>query len=334
MQLTGGVDDQRHQLHGDPGQPPALRVDGGDGDRQPAVRPEERRGGCWRSPRTPAAAATAPARSMAAPKAAPGHVHSPPARPCACGVWQSSRLSTLQYWYGPTRVRWPCEYALISGRCGPCSRTSAHAPTPAADGQQTTTTASSTATAGFRVGFTRRSTAAAVRLAALAFLLDHHRPITAEAGNQRVTAEADDGLRQTQDQHATDGGEADPQFGVDQHAQRAAEHPGQLQRRLRTPERRCARFLGQVVLQRRVQRRLRDRARPRRDQGGDRRPSAGCRPPRRPARLPVTATVQRTTSTAGRPSRSRALAKLPAKLPIAAAAPIRPSMPSCTQPLA
>ena len=41
-----------------------------------------------------------------------------------------------------------------------------------------------------------------------------------------------------------------------------------------------------------------------------------------------TATVQRTTSTAGRPSRRRALVKLPAKLPIAAAAPIMPSMPT------
>ena len=38
----------------------------------------------------------------------------------------------------------------------------------------------------------------------------------------------------------------------------------------------------------------------------------------------VTAIVQRTTSCAGWPSFSRALAKLPAKLPIAAAAPIRP----------
>ena len=42
----------------------------------------------------------------------------------------------------------------------------------------------------------------------------------------------------------------------------------------------------------------------------------------------VTATVQRTTSTAGLPSCRRALAKLPAKLPMAAAAPIRPSMPT------
>ncbi len=40
----------------------------------------------------------------------------------------------------------------------------------------------------------------------------------------------------------------------------------------------------------------------------------------------VTAVVQRTTKTAGLPSCSRAAAKLPAKLPIAAAAPIMPSM--------
>ncbi|COZ07644.1 Uncharacterised protein [Mycobacterium tuberculosis] len=48
----------------------------------------------------------------------------------------------------------------------------------------------------------------------------------------------------------------------------------------------------------------------------------------------VTSTVQRTTSTAGLPSCRRALVKLPAKLPTAAAAPIRPSMPNCTHPLA
>lgn len=48
----------------------------------------------------------------------------------------------------------------------------------------------------------------------------------------------------------------------------------------------------------------------------------------------VTATVQRTTSTAGRPSLSRALVKLPTKLPIPAAAPIIPSMASWAQPLA
>ncbi|CNH74506.1 Uncharacterised protein [Mycobacterium tuberculosis] len=42
----------------------------------------------------------------------------------------------------------------------------------------------------------------------------------------------------------------------------------------------------------------------------------------------VTPTVQRTTRTAGLPSCSRALVKLPTKLPIAAAAPIMPSIPS------
>jgi len=42
----------------------------------------------------------------------------------------------------------------------------------------------------------------------------------------------------------------------------------------------------------------------------------------------VTATVQRTTSTAGRPSCRRAAAKFPAKLPMAAAAPMMPSMAS------
>ena len=45
----------------------------------------------------------------------------------------------------------------------------------------------------------------------------------------------------------------------------------------------------------------------------------------------LTATVQRTTRTAGLPSCRRALVKLPAKLPITAAAPIMPSMASCTQ---
>ena len=47
-----------------------------------------------------------------------------------------------------------------------------------------------------------------------------------------------------------------------------------------------------------------------------------------------TATVQRTTSTAGLPSFSRALVKLPTKLPIPAAAPMMPSMASCAQPSA
>ena len=48
----------------------------------------------------------------------------------------------------------------------------------------------------------------------------------------------------------------------------------------------------------------------------------------------VTAIAQRTTSRAGWPSLSRAAVKLPAKLPIAAAAPISPRMRSCSQPLA
>ncbi len=50
--------------------------------------------------------------------------------------------------------------------------------------------------------------------------------------------------------------------------------------------------------------------------------------------LAVTAMVQRTTTCAGWPSFMRALVKLPAKLPIAAAAPINPRMRSCSQPLA
>src|SRR3954468_23874396 len=48
----------------------------------------------------------------------------------------------------------------------------------------------------------------------------------------------------------------------------------------------------------------------------------------------VTATAHRTTSSAGKPSFSRAAVKLPAKLPIAAAAPITPRIRSCSQPLA
>ena len=40
------------------------------------------------------------------------------ARPASPGVSQSLRLSTSQYRYGPTRVRCPCEYALISGCWG------------------------------------------------------------------------------------------------------------------------------------------------------------------------------------------------------------------------
>jgi hypothetical protein len=48
----------------------------------------------------------------------------------------------------------------------------------------------------------------------------------------------------------------------------------------------------------------------------------------------VTATAARTTSSAGLPSCRRAAAKLPPKLPMAAAAPMVPRMPSCTQPLA
>ncbi|SKW59536.1 Uncharacterised protein [Mycobacteroides abscessus subsp. abscessus] len=43
----------------------------------------------------------------------------------------------------------------------------------------------------------------------------------------------------------------------------------------------------------------------------------------------VTALAQRTTSRAGRPSLSRALVALPAKLPIPAAAPTIPSIASC-----
>src|SRR5271163_5020303 len=77
-------------------------------------------------------------------------------------------------------------------------------------------------------------------LAALAFLLDHHRPVAAEARDQRIAVEADHGLRQAQDQHRLDDAEADPQVGVEQHTQSAAEYPRQLERRLRTPEGRRA----------------------------------------------------------------------------------------------
>src|SRR6202042_799312 len=73
-------------------------------------------------------------------------------------------------------------------------------------------------------------------LGALTFLLDHHRPVAAEARDQRIAVEADYGLRQAQDQHRLDDAEADPQVGVEQHTQCAPEHPRQLQRRLGTPE--------------------------------------------------------------------------------------------------
>src|SRR5271155_2270353 len=79
-----------------------------------------------------------------------------------------------------------------------------------------------------------------VRLPAPTFLLDHHRPVSAEARDQRIAVEADHGLRQAQDQHRLDDAEADPQVGVEQHTESAAEYPRQLERRLRTPEGRRA----------------------------------------------------------------------------------------------
>ena len=63
VQFAGLVDDQRHQLDGDPGQPPAMRIDGGDGDGQPAARPEERRRRGWPDPHRPATATRVPALS-------------------------------------------------------------------------------------------------------------------------------------------------------------------------------------------------------------------------------------------------------------------------------
>jgi len=42
MQSAGLVDDHCHQLDGDPGQSPMMRINGGDGDGQPIARAEER----------------------------------------------------------------------------------------------------------------------------------------------------------------------------------------------------------------------------------------------------------------------------------------------------
>src|SRR6202161_1960849 len=81
-----------------------------------------------------------------------GSTESTRSSPCVSGIWQSFGSSTLQYLYGPTRVRWPCEYALISGRRGPCSRASAHAPTPAAADATTKRITAGTAAAGLRLG--------------------------------------------------------------------------------------------------------------------------------------------------------------------------------------
>ena len=97
VQLAGPVDDHRHQLHGDSRQPPALRVDGGDGDRQPAARPVEGGRGVDRILVDPQQPPGCPADRRRHRKLHRISAHSPAARPAPAGFRQSSRSSTLQY---------------------------------------------------------------------------------------------------------------------------------------------------------------------------------------------------------------------------------------------
>ena len=118
LQFAGGIQHQGQQLNHQAGQPAAVGIHA-SGSSPPTGCP----GGtpsawCRSGPRRPEAAATAPFAIAAGTDSCTGSRSLTGNSPCVPDVWQALRLSTSQYRYGPTRVRCPREYALISGCCG------------------------------------------------------------------------------------------------------------------------------------------------------------------------------------------------------------------------